>query len=137
MSEWTRKVHYYETDQMGITHHSNYVRWMEEARLFYLDEMGYGLKRLEAEGITSPVVDLHCRYLRTTTFDDVIRIAVRVEAYTGVRLTFSYVMTDAATGETVMTASSSHCFLNARGKPVALRRQAPALDALLCRAILP
>ena len=23
---------YYETDQMGIIHHSNYIKWMEEAR---------------------------------------------------------------------------------------------------------
>lgn len=26
-------VQYYETNKMGITHHSNYIRWMEEARI--------------------------------------------------------------------------------------------------------
>ena len=35
------EVQYYETDRMGITHHSNYVRWMEEARTFFLREIGW------------------------------------------------------------------------------------------------
>lgn len=30
MEKYIHKVNYYETDKMGITHHSNYIRWMEE-----------------------------------------------------------------------------------------------------------
>ena len=26
-------VQYYETDQMKVVHHSNYIRWFEEARI--------------------------------------------------------------------------------------------------------
>ena len=33
MEPYLHKVQYYETDKMGIAHHSNYIRWMEEARL--------------------------------------------------------------------------------------------------------
>lgn len=33
---YIHRVNYYETDKMGITHHSNYLRWMEEARLDFL-----------------------------------------------------------------------------------------------------
>ncbi len=39
--KYVHRVKYYETDKMGITHHSNYVRWMEEARVSAMDEMGY------------------------------------------------------------------------------------------------
>ena len=28
---YNHTVQYYETDKMGITHHSNYIRWMEKA----------------------------------------------------------------------------------------------------------
>ena len=35
-----RKAQYHETDQMGIIHHSNYVKWMEEARIGYMSRMG-------------------------------------------------------------------------------------------------
>ena len=38
---------YYETDQMGIIHHSNYVKWMEEARMDLMDQMGAALYGLE------------------------------------------------------------------------------------------
>ena len=54
MSIYTHKVNYYETDKMGITHHSNYIRFMEEARMNYLSEIGYPMTRLEEEGIASP-----------------------------------------------------------------------------------
>ena len=36
MNLYQHKVQYYETDKMGIVHHSNYVRWMEEARIDFL-----------------------------------------------------------------------------------------------------
>ncbi len=29
--EYIHTVQYYETDKMGITHHSNYIRWMKQA----------------------------------------------------------------------------------------------------------
>ena len=69
MKEYIHSVKYYETDKMGITHHSNYVRWMEEARIDFLDQIGYSYKRLEEEGIVSPVIAIDCKYKATTTFD--------------------------------------------------------------------
>ena len=40
MEPYVHKVQYYETDKMGIVHHSNYIRWMEEARIDFLDSVG-------------------------------------------------------------------------------------------------
>ena len=42
MKPYIHQVQYYETDRMGITHHSNYIRWMEEARVAFLEELGWG-----------------------------------------------------------------------------------------------
>lgn len=131
MESYIHKVNYYETDRMGITHHSNYIRWMEEARVDYLNRIGYGLKRLEADGITSPVVSVECQYKHSTTFDDEIEIVTRVERYTGVKLTLSYVMIDKSTGAVVCTATSSHCFIDEGGRPVAVKKQFPEFDAVL------
>ena len=41
-----RKAQYHETDQMGIIHHSNYVKWMEEARIGYMSRMGFSYKKV-------------------------------------------------------------------------------------------
>ena len=90
MSKYIHRVNYYETDKMGITHHSNYIRFMEEARMNFLSEIGYPMIRLEKEGITSPVVSVNCEYKHTTTYSDEIEIEVALEKYTGVKLFLSY-----------------------------------------------
>ena len=59
--DYLRKVHYHETDKMGITHHTNYIKWMEEARIDFLDQIGWSYARLEREGILSPVIGVECR----------------------------------------------------------------------------
>ena len=41
INDYIRRVQYHETDRMGITHHSNYVKWMEEACTDFLDGIGY------------------------------------------------------------------------------------------------
>lgn len=131
MHPYIHRVNYYETDKMGITHHSNYVRWMEEARMDFLKSIGYGMRRLEADGITSPVVSVECQYKRPTTFDDEIRIELSLEKYNGVKLEMSYTMTDLETGDVVLTAKSSHCFIDAAGRPIAVKKHFPDFDAVL------
>ena len=131
MEPYIHKVNYYETDKMGITHHSNYVRWMEEARIDYLERIGLGYRKLEAAGIVSPVVALECAYKAPTTFADSVEITVEVEEFRGVKLVLRYAMTDAADGKLVFTGRSTHCFLDRSGRPIALKRQFPELDAVL------
>ena len=121
---YVHEVKYYECDRMGVTHHSNYVRFMEEARIWWMDRLGYGYERMEAEGIVSPVVAISLNYKRTTTFKDVIEIEVRVAEMTELKLSFSYVMMVA--GKPVCTATSTHCFIE-NGRPVALAARFPQL----------
>lgn len=124
MKAYKHKVQYYETDKMGITHHSNYVRWMEEARIEFLSGLGWDYERLEEEGIVSPVLGIQCKYIHSTTFPDVITISVKVKEVRGVRLKLSYLMTDEE-GNTVMESSSEHCFLNEQGMPLRLQKKYP------------
>jgi acyl-CoA thioester hydrolase len=128
---YIRKVQYHETDKMGITHHSNYVKWMEEARIAFLDQVGYGYARLEREGICSPVTGIEGQYKSPTTFDDIVCVQVEVEEFKGVRLVIRYTMTHKETGALVFTGKSHHCFVNGEGKPVILKKQVPELDRIL------
>lgn len=137
MKEYIHKVHYYETDKMGVTHHSNYIRWMEESRVDFLDQIGYGYAKMEEVGIISPVIGVECEYKRTTTFDDVISVRPEIESYNGIKLVICYTMTNIATGEIVCTGRSKHCFLSKEGKPLSLRKDFPevdtALKAMVCK----
>ena len=117
-------VQYYETDKMGITHHSNYIRWMEESRVDYLEKRGYGYDRLEKEGVISPVVSVECSYKKPTTFMDEISIDVSVEKFNGVKLIIGYKMTN-QNGIVVCEARSTHCFLNEKGIPIRIEKEFP------------
>ncbi len=121
---YVHEVKYYECDRMGVTHHSNYVRFMEEARIWWLDRLGYGYERMEAEGIVSPVVSISVNYKHPTTFKDIVEIEVRVAEITELKLSFSYTMKVA--GKIVCTAASTHCFLDG-GRPVVLADRFPQL----------
>lgn len=123
-------VQYYETDKMGITHHSNYIRWMEEARVDFLSQIGWDYAKLESLGIVSPVVSVECKYKTTSTFSDVIRISVSIEEFKGVKLKLAYLMTNAE-GKTVCEARSEHCFLTQSGLPIRLNKEFPELYKIL------
>ena len=57
---YEHRTQYYETDQMGIIHHSNYIRWFEEARTDLMRQMGIGYDEMEGQGIISPVLSVTC-----------------------------------------------------------------------------
>ncbi len=125
MTTYKHKINYYETDKMGITHHSNYVRFMEEARIDFLEQIGWPFEKLENEGIISPVISIECNYKKTTTFANLIQIQVSVAKLSACKLTFSYVFT--VNDEIVFTATSSHCFLDEKGLPVLVEQRYPKL----------
>lgn len=131
MHTYIHKVQYYETDKMGITHHSNYIRWMEEARIDFLKHIGYGYAGLENEGILSPVIGLDCQYKHPTTFDDTVAIAVGIEEFRGVKLVIRYTMTNCETGAQVLSGRSMHCFTDVNGKPIILKKKSPDFDEAL------
>ncbi len=133
---YEHRVQYYETDRMGITHHSNYIRWMEEARVDFLDRLGWSYARLEEEGIVSPVVSVECHYKHSSTFHDRIRIEVAVESLTAAKLKLRYTMTG-EDGKTVCTGRSEHCFLSPEGRILRLSREYPAFHAALAAQIPP
>ena len=124
MQPYTHRVQYYETDKMGISHHSNYIRWMEEARVDYLDQIGWSYARLEEMGVISPVRAVECHYRATTTFSDLITIRAEIEDFNGVVLRLRYSMFNEA-GTRVFDGCSEHCFLNSEGRILRLKRDYP------------
>ena len=132
MSPYIHRVHYYETDRMGVTHHSNYIRMMEEARVDFMEQLGWPYAKMEELGVMSPVTAVNLKYHAPTTFDDRVAIRVRVKAFDGVRLTIGYEMTkEGGAPVTVLTGESEHVFLNAQGRFVRLKRELPEFFRLL------
>lgn len=124
MEKYIHKVQYYETDKMGITHHSNYIRWMEEARTDFLKQIGWSYEKLEKTGIVSPVVEASCKYKNPTTFSDEVIISVSIESLKGLKIMIHYEMCK-ADGTLVAIADSTHCFLNKQGRPIKISKDYP------------
>ena len=129
-----RQANYYETDQMRIIHHANYVHWMEEARVDVMEQIGFGYERMEAMGIYCPVLRVAVDYKSMVRFGDKVRIECRIGAYSGIKLQMLYRMTNLRTGELCTLCESHHGFLDADGHVLSLKRKYPEIHQLLLDA---
>ena len=78
-SETQIEVRYYETDLMGIVHHSNYIRYFECGRHQFLLDVGLPITELEKSGIMMPVVSVEAHYHTPARMGDILRVVSRVE----------------------------------------------------------
>lgn len=127
----SHKAHYYETDQMGVVHHSNYIRWFEEARVEFLDKIGYPYARMEKDGVISPVLEIEAKYRSMVHFGDEVSIEAFIESFNGIKMSIAYEIKDSHTGELRTTGKSRHCFLDRNGHPLSLKRSFPEIYKVL------
>ncbi len=120
---YRRKAQYYETDQMGMIHHSNHIRWFEEARVDILEQLGMDYEKMEKRGIRIPVLSVYCEYKSRICFNDMVLIIPKIENFTGVRMTISYQIIDELEGHLRAMGGSTHCFLDENNRPISLKRQ--------------
>lgn len=119
---YEREVFYYETDKMGIVHHSNYVKWLEEARNNFMVQIGYPFDKVENENLMVPVLDVYCKYIKAFRFGDSFSIRLIPKGFNGLRFSMDYEIRNKSNGEIYATGSSSHCFVNNDMKLVNLRK---------------
>ena len=120
---YERKINYYETDKMGIVHHSNYIRYLEETRCKWLEELEMPFDEFERQGITIPVLGVNISYKYHVTFGDTIIIRPYMKEFTGVRMTVGYEVIDKQTQNIVLTGETKHCFTSKELKPINLKKQ--------------
>lgn len=135
MLEYVHQTQYYETNQMGVIHHSNYIYWMEEARSAYLEGLQVPYHSIEKAGIVIPLLSIHCDYKSMSHFGDTIIIKVRLTDFNGVKFSLSYEMKDKKTDEIRAKGSSQHCFTKKDGHPAMIKRELPALYGKLLLAL--
>ena len=119
---YKRTINYYETDKMGVVHHSNYIRFLEEARSRWLEEYNLPMGRIEELGYTIPVLEVDCKYKFHVTSGDTIIIKPQITHYNGVRMTITYEVIDEKTGNIIIEATTKHCFTNIKLKPVNIKK---------------
>ncbi|MFI3285462.1 MAG: thioesterase family protein [Rikenellaceae bacterium] len=88
--EYHMRTWYVETDQMGIIHHSNYIRYFEAARCDFMRSLGLSYAEVEARGIMMPILDVASHYVSPLYFDEDITIKVSLYEEPKVRIEFHY-----------------------------------------------
>ena len=84
------RVQYYETDQMGVVHHSNYIRYFEIGRTELMRRVGLSYKNLEDAGTVMPITNIEARYLSPAHYDDIICIRSSIKEMPKARIVFYY-----------------------------------------------
>ena len=128
MKPYIKTAKYYETDQMGVIHHSNYIRWMEEARVDILNQLGYPYRRFEEMGYISPVLHVECEYKKSVKFDDEVKIVVSIQDFGRVKFTLRYDIYNMSEGGWLRAdGTTTHCFLKKDGRTVLIDKEMKAV----------
>ncbi len=106
----TEKVHFFETDMMGIAHHSNHIRWFECGRVEYMRQAGIDLIELMEEGIVFPIKSVSCEYISPIEFDDTICIETRLSRLSRAQMVYSYRILRQGDGTLLATGTSQNVF---------------------------
>ncbi len=122
---YQRRVYYYETDKMGIMHHSNYIRIFEESRVSFLMQAGMPMEKIEALGILIPVLSAECRYRSPLRFDEEFSVYPRITKFNGVTLELDYRIISRESGLLCAEGHSSHCFTDTNLKPIRTKHKYP------------
>jgi len=112
------RTRYADTGQDGIIHHPSFAIYCEIARLEFFQQLGFDINTLESQKTFCPVVALTIKYLKPLlSLQDVV-VQVAVEECSKVRFTLKYLLLREET--LVATGTTTHCFVNAAFKPIAL-----------------
>ena len=109
------EVRYYETDQMGVVHHSNYIRYFETARTLSMKKAGIPYDEMERKGIVMPIVAVSCDYKRPALFGDTLRVTTILEKLPTVKIFYKYEIRNQK-GELLATGTTVLAFLDAATK---------------------
>lgn len=126
-TEYERRINYYETDKMGIVHHSNYIRFFEEARLDMMKKVGLDYFTMEKAGIIIPVLSVDCKYIKALHFDEDIVIQTKLTKYNGIKMEVAYEVYQKGSDEICTRGTTGHCFLTPDMKPIRMKREFPEI----------
>ncbi len=122
---YRRKIQYYETDRMNVVHHSNYIRWFEEARIDFFEKAGMPYDDIEKQGLMIPVLSADCSYIKAMRFGQVFRIETDMTFFNGVKFEFEYKVYNDDTDELCAKGRTSHCFVNSEFKAARINHSYP------------
>lgn len=85
-----KRIHYHDTDCGGVVYYANYLKYFEEARTLFFEELGISLKKLSGEGVLFVVARQEADYKLPAVYGDILEITSQLTGGSPVRLNFSH-----------------------------------------------
>ncbi len=104
------RVKFFDTDVMGVAHHSNYIRWFETGRVEFLRALGIDLNELISDGILFPIIEVGAKFHAPARFDDELEIETTAEALTKAKMQFSYAIRRRGEDKILAEGTSTNVF---------------------------
>lgn len=123
------RVRYAETDQMGVVYHTNYLVWCEVGRTDFIRARGMSYADIERSGVGLAVSDLSARFHAAARYDDLVRVRTTLADVRSRSITFDYLITNADTGERLVSARTTLVSIDTSGRLVAIPSAVRALFA--------
>lgn len=131
--EYQRRVRYYETDRMGVVHHSNYLRLLEDARMDWIRDHIMNYNDMEKMGIIIPTAEATGHFRAYLNYDDLFSITIHLLQFNGVRMKFSYEIHNAETGKLCYEGDSVQYFATDEDyHPFSIKRKFPDIYEAFC-----
>jgi acyl-CoA thioester hydrolase len=91
MFTYQHQVQFYETDLMGIVHHSNYLRIYEESRVAWAHAQGILEYQKPEQASHLAVYETQVRHIKPAKFGDIVEVHVQA-MLKGIKIIFEYKM---------------------------------------------
>ena len=118
--DFTLRVRYAETDQMGVAYYSNHLVWFELGRTEFFRRRGYVYKEIEEnENCYATVAEVRCRYHAPARYDDTLTVRTWCKAARSRVIQFEYEIVNEA-GTRIATGETLHVITDRNGKPRSL-----------------
>lgn len=104
------RVKFFDTDVMGVAHHSNYIRWFETGRVEFLRTLGIDLNEMMSDGILFPIIEVAAKFHEPARFDEVLEIETRAEALTRAKMIFNYLIRRRGEEKVLAEGASTNVF---------------------------
>jgi len=116
----TLRVRYAETDKMGVVYYANYLVWFEVGRADLLRSLGWTYREMESAGISLPVIEAHCEYLRPARYDEEIEVRTGGRMLSPVRMEFQYQIVKVTDQTVAASGRTVHASVDVSGRPCRL-----------------
>jgi acyl-CoA thioester hydrolase len=104
-----RQIYYYDTDAEGVVYYGNYLKFFEEARTKFIEDMGFNLKELSDRGYIFAIKKQEVDYRAPIYYGEIIEIKTKVEEITPYRIRFYYEILNSKGQKTTIARTDMVC----------------------------